>query len=67
MNPLFPLIPIEQYAFTKTFNLYILPYYLHPWKKMSHNHKSTIKSYLILLLKELILFTKLLWYLQRSL
>ena len=29
-DQLSPLIPIEQYAFTKTFGLYILSYYLHP-------------------------------------
>ena len=29
MDQLSPLIPIEQYAFTKTFSLYILSYYLH--------------------------------------
>ena len=30
MDHLSPLISIEQYAFTKTFSLYILSYYLHP-------------------------------------
>jgi len=30
MDHLSSLIPIEQYAFTKTFSLYILSYYLHP-------------------------------------
>ena len=31
MDQLSPLIPIEQYAFTKTFSLNILSYYLHPY------------------------------------
>ena len=30
MDQLSPLIPIEQYAFIKTFSLYILSYHLHP-------------------------------------
>ena len=30
MDQFSPLIPIEQYAFTKTFSLYMLSYYLYP-------------------------------------
>ena len=33
MDQLSPLIPIEQYAFTKIFSLYILSYYPHPCLK----------------------------------
>jgi len=36
MDQLSPLIPIEQYAFIKTFSLYILSYHLHPKENKSN-------------------------------